>query len=211
MPYCAQGCFSDDQVFIVVQPDQRFFRADCTVMADLREEQAASSSSAQPPAAPEEGPGQEPLMDILQRPHRPVRGGPGELAGGEFAKPTPELLDLLRLRKQAKAWTEHNPNGQAEFIWWCHNSSKCLINPEGCCEHHCTAEEYKTIRRHKGIEWRDSAFSAGDIGVMFTARWARMFMTALASVLLPQMFVPIRLPQLTFSQLSLTPFLLCLH
>ena len=151
------------------------------------------------------------LENISDRPHRPGRGGLAQEAGGQFDLPTPELLDLLRLRKQAKAWKTYREDGQAEFIWWCHNSSKCWINPEGCCEHHCTAEEYETIKRHKGTEWRDSAFSAGDIGVMFTARWARMFMTALASVLLPQMFVPIRLPQLTFSQLSLTPFLLCLH
>ena len=35
MPYCAQGCFSDDQSFIIVQRDQRFFREDCEVMEVL--------------------------------------------------------------------------------------------------------------------------------------------------------------------------------
>ena len=199
MPYCAQGCFSDDQLFILVQPDQRFFREDCNVMQYLRDEQHASSSSGQAPAGVAAVPG-EYVEDFLQRPHRPGRGGLAEEAAGEFDMPTPELLDLLRLRKQAKAWTQYNPNGMADFIWWCYNSGKCLINPENISEHHCTVEELEIINRHKGIEWRNSAFSAGDIGIMLTARWARLFMHALASNLFVQMFAPIPFPQLTLSK-----------
>ena len=39
--------------------------------------------------------------------------------------PTPELLDLLRIRVAGKGWIEFNPHGQAEFIWVCYNASPC--------------------------------------------------------------------------------------
>ena len=177
-PYCSQGCFSDDQLFIVVQPNQRFFESDCHVLSMLREEQHEAVSSAQAASSSAASAVGEP--DDNRLPHNPGWGGNAEAAKGKYAEPTPELLDLLRLRKQARQWTEFRAEGQAEFIWFTHNSSACDLDPVGCCRSFCTAEEYSTLRRHRGKEWRTRMWSSGDIGVMFTAKWARQFMRVLA-------------------------------
>lgn len=185
VPYAAQGCFSDDQLNIVVQPDQRFFLEDCHVMESVRDPGASSSSAgpeqAKPPPGDVRAFGDDPIEDILMRPHRPGKAGLAETAGDEFSLPTPELLDLLRLRKQAASWKEHREGGQGEFIWWCHNSGQYRVDCAGNLALHCSESDLATIKNHNGKEWRNGGFSAGDVGVMFTSRWARMFMDALAA------------------------------
>ena len=160
-----------------MQPDARFFRADCDVLPVVQSSSsAAGDEDATTPA--------ELLDDVHDRPHRPGRGGLASVEGGDFEKPTPELLDLLRLRKQAKEWNEYREDGQGEFIWFIHNSGKYIINVDDCIEFHCKKNELKVIKSHRDTEWRNLSFSAGDIGFMFTAKWARMFMRALAAALL---------------------------
>ena len=185
MPYCSQGCFSDDQLFIVVQPDQRFFATDCAVLSMVREDQQEAATSAPAASSSAASASGEPNdnwlpSDVTQRPHNPGRGGIAEAEGGKYADPTPELLDLLRLRKQAKQWTEHRAEGQGEFIWFTHNSSPCYLDCAGCCKNFCTEDEYKTLKRHSGKEWRKDMWSAGDMGIMLTAKFARHFMHVLA-------------------------------
>ena len=98
---------------------------------------------------------------------------------------TPELWDLMRIRIAAKQWTAHNPNGQAEFIWVCFNTGKCLQTPdsgrflEGWCDQAVLNRLKKT-----GSDPRNLAIQAGDILIMMTAKFARMMMAVIVGPLL---------------------------
>ena len=94
---------------------------------------------------------------------------------------TPELFDLLRIRRAAKAWTDFNPNGQAEFIWVCYNTSPCLQTPdEGRFLQGWTAPEVVARLKKSGSDNRSLAIQAGDILIMMTAKFARMMLEVIA-------------------------------
>ena len=105
--------------------------------------------------------------------------------------PTPELLDLLRYRQTARTWTERHPQGQAEFIWACYNTTPCQQCPDKgrFLDGWCTPEEKARFFKNKGMDNRHTSVQAGDILIMMTARCARRMMEVIAELLMFHVYV----------------------
>ena len=199
LPYVGHPALPDDHVCIVCQADMRFFLEDCKVREyfdayniPLPPQQnppsSASSSGPLPVPAPARvlGRSQGPNLDenvshASSSSPEPVRTNREGLAPvlredeQDANLCSPELLDLLRIRVAARQWTEHNPQGQADFIWVCYNTSPCTQNTsrDKFLEGWCSDDELANFKKNKGMDYRKSSVQAGDIMVMMTARFAR--------------------------------------
>ena len=205
VPLAGHPNLPDDHCTICVQPDMRFFAEDCNVRdhfpsakwlppeppgpPDSKEifQQPTEGFEAQNPAymLPDKNGVASPYAD----PYAPCvalnrEGFSPAGFGPELREPTPELLDLMRIRIAAREWTEHNPEGQADFIWICHNTHSVSQIPEGQDPHFlqgfCTEAEYKNFEKRKWKDPRGNAVQCGDIMIMMTARFARRLMAVIA-------------------------------
>ena len=214
LPLAGHPNLPDDHLSIVCQPDMRFFEDDCHVRDHFPTAKWIAPEPPGPPDSkeifqqPTEGweaenpnfmlpdkngvpsPYADPHADCIRLNREGFTAG-GE--GPEMTSPTPELLDLMRIRLAARNWTEHNPQGQAEFIWICHNTHSVSQIPEGQDPHflqgYCTPDEYKAYQKRKWKDGRANAVHCGDIMIMMTARFARRMMAVIAptSVVLTNM------------------------
>ena len=205
LPLAGHPNLPDDALSIVCQPDMRFFAEDCNVRDHFP---SAKWLPPEPPGPvdskeifqqPTEGwfhdnpdymlPDKNGVPSPYSDAHAPCvglnrEGFTAAGTGDELVLPTPELLDLMRLRVQARQWTEHNPQGQAEFIWICHNTSSVSQIPEGQDPHFlegfCSEKEYEAFAKRKWKDQRVNAVHCGDIMIMMTARFARRMMAVIA-------------------------------
>ena len=125
--YCARQNFADDVLIVAAQPDMRFHLQDCKVQNYMGLPANSMRASSRTPVmvAKEDG-GAVDLnigaIPINREALVPALEGKDDECTNS---PTPELLDLLRIRVAGKGWIEFNPHGQAEFIWVCYNASPC--------------------------------------------------------------------------------------
>ena len=185
LPYVGHPQKPDDALAIVVQPDMRFFLEDCNPRHYMDMPSKGSSAGSQQEPA---GIGAS-AVDLDNDAIATNRLGltPALTADEDYGLDacTPELWDLLRIRRAAKAWTQFNPNGQAEFIWVCFNTSPCLQTPDGgkFLEGWTTPEVVKKLKKAKH-DPRNCAIQAGDILIMMTAKFARQMLAVIACPLL---------------------------
>ena len=191
LPFIGHPNNPDDAITILAQPDMRFFKQDCdprahwdpTVTLPPFADQVGNTSR------PELSPG---FVFPTSDPHEKAvatnrEGLTPALAGAddsELALPTPELLDLLRYRVQARQWTEHNEEGQADFIWVCYNTSPCLQEPDdgNFLRDFASKDDLKKYMKSKPNDARKSAVQAGDILIMMTARFARKMLAVIVGL-----------------------------
>lgn len=91
LPIMADSRNPEDKLWILAEPDLRFYFEDCSALEDYREAHG------------------EPVASTIA-----VR----QKVWGEVAKPTPELEDILKVRTVAsRLRSKDYPNGLGEFIW----------------------------------------------------------------------------------------------
>ena len=185
LPYCGHPAKPDDACHIVVQPDMRFFLQDCKPRdyMDIPGGTSSSSASQQPG---EDTPGEVDFdIDAIATNREGLSPAMTALSDQGLEAQTPELMDLMRIRTAAKAWTEFNPDGQAEFIWVCYNTSPCLQTPDGgeFLRGWVPGDIVKKLKK-KGSDPRRLAIQAGDILIMMTAKFARKMLAVIACSLL---------------------------
>ena len=95
--------------------------------------------------------------------------------------PTPELLDLPRIRVAATEWIEVNPNGQADFIWVCNNASPCFqTRGNGRFLEGWASPPLPRSSKSLRPMGRRLAIQAGDILIVMTAKFARVMLAVIA-------------------------------